>query len=94
MFEVMSKACDQCLLSPRKIVSDARRRQIMRETARRDCPFICHKASIAGREVACSLHYDATGGGQLARIARRLGMVRFVDPETMERMWAFTVPTG
>ncbi|MDD2878713.1 MAG: hypothetical protein PHZ23_15960 [Acidiphilium sp.] len=86
MFEVMSKACDQCLLSPRKIVSDARRRQIMRDTVRKDCSFICHKASISGRDVACRLHYDATGGGQLARIAGRFGMVRFVDPETLEHV--------
>lgn len=84
MFEVMSKACDQCLLGPHKIVSDARGRQIMRDTARKDCSFICHKASIAGREIACRLHYEATGGGQMARIAGRLGMIRFVDLATME----------
>jgi hypothetical protein len=50
---------------------------------RRDCAFFCHKATIAGREIACRGHFDATGGGQLARIAGRLGVIEFIDPKTL-----------
>jgi hypothetical protein len=84
MFDVMSRQCDQCLLSPNRIVRPGRVKGILKDTARKDCHFICHKGSIAKRDIACRAHYDATGGGQLARIARRLRMVREIDPETLE----------
>ena len=82
-FELMSEPCDQCLMTANKIVSDARRKQILKETLRKDCAFICHKASIAGREIACRGHFDATGGGQLARIAGRLNAIKLVDPKSL-----------
>ena len=81
-FDVMAECCNQCLMTPNKIVSNARRRQIVQDTRRRDCHFICHKAD--GRDIACRGHMDATGGGQLARIAHRLNAVRLIDPETLE----------
>ena len=83
-FDVMAKCCNQRLMTDRKIVSDARQRQILRDTVRKDCSFVCHKASIANREIACRGHYEVTGGGQLARIAGRLGSLRFIDPETLQ----------
>jgi hypothetical protein len=82
-FEVMSRPCDQCLLTPQRIVRPGRVKEILRETARRDCHFQCHKGTIAGRDIACRAHFDATGGGQLARIARRLNAVVEVDPDTV-----------
>ena len=83
-YDLMARPCDQCLLSAQKIVSDVRRRQILAETARKDCAFLCHKGTIAGRQIVCRAHYDASGGGQLGRIARRLGAIREIDPETLE----------
>ena len=83
-YDLMSKPCDQCLMTDQKIVSNERRRQIVKETIRDDCQFICHKGQIAGREIACKGHHDATGGGQLARIAGRLNAIRLIDPETLE----------
>jgi len=85
-YELMSEPCDQCLMTANKIVSDARRKQIVKETMRRDCAFYCHKATIAGRDIACRGHFDATGGGQLARIAGRLGMIEVVDPKSLSSL--------
>ncbi len=82
-FAIMSRPCDQCLLSPDRIVSARRAAQIIRETVRDDCHFICHKGTLADREIACRAHYDKTGGGQTARIFRRLGMIVEVDPDTV-----------
>jgi hypothetical protein len=79
----MARACDQCLMTPAKIVSNARRTEILCETRRRDCAFSCHKGTLADREIACRGHYDATGGGQLARIAGRLGAIVEIDPDTL-----------
>lgn len=82
-FEVMAEQCDQCLYGQNKIVSDARRKEIIREITRKDCHFICHKASIVGREVCCRADFDRRPG-QLARIAGRLGAVKFVTVEELQ----------
>lgn len=79
MFYVLSKRCDQCLYGPDKIVSHARRKQLIRDLNRDDTHFICHKASIAGVEAACRGDWEQRGCGQLGRIAGRLNAVNFVD---------------
>jgi hypothetical protein len=71
-------------MSPGRIVSGARCKEILRETARRDCAFICHK-SPPGRRIVCRGHADATGGGQLTRIMDRLNMIDLIDPETLQK---------
>lgn len=78
MYQVMREACDQCLMSPNKIVSNERRTQILRDTAQRDCPFYCHKAQIAGELVVCRGHHNAQPS-QLGRIAERLQCVELYD---------------
>jgi hypothetical protein len=77
-FKVMAERCDQCLYGPNKIVSDESRKQILRDTVQSDRHFICHKATIAGTEACCRGDWDAHCGGQLGRIAGRLGVVQFV----------------
>lgn len=83
-FEVMSRKCDQCLLTPQRIVSAKRMAQIVRDCRRKDVSFVCHK-SPRGRQIHCRGHFD-TGVGQFSRIAERLDMVVEVDPETLERI--------
>lgn len=82
-FDVMARKCDQCLLTPQRIVSAKRMAEIVRKCRQQDISFICHKASIAGRDIACRGHFD-TGVGQMSRIAERLGMVREIDPDTLQ----------
>lgn len=79
MFKVMAERCDQCLYGPDRIVSNQRRAEIIREIKRKDCHFVCHKASMNKQDVACRGDWDQRGCGQLGRIADRLGMVEFVD---------------
>lgn len=81
MFEVCEKPCDQCLFSKDRVVSAARVRQILTECKRDDMHFICHKASLEGREACCRGFYD-TRDTNLIRIAQRLGAIRFVDSAT------------
>ena len=81
---LMARPCDQCLMTPKRIVSKRRAQEILRETRRLDCHFICHKAQIAGKTAACRGHFDATGGGQLYRILGRLDGIVEIDPDTME----------
>lgn len=78
-FKVMQRPCDQCLLSKNKIVPNASRYAILRKARAKDSFFVCHKATIAGLEVVCRGYFDAYGGGQLGRIAERLGCLEFVE---------------
>lgn len=81
-FKVMENRCDQCLYGPNKIVSNKRRAEIINEITRRDNHFVCHKATLAGENIACRGDWDQRGCGQLGRIAGRIGAVEFVpEPE-------------
>lgn len=82
--KIMARQCDQCLYSKARIVSGKRASQIIRDTARQDRDFLCHKGSLAGQEIVCRGHLDATGGGQLTRIMGRLGGIKWIDPATLK----------
>lgn len=79
MFKVYAERCDQCLFSKDKIVSDARRTQILKDCRRRDSHFICHKS----KDVCCRGFYD-TQSCNLIRIAGRLGAIEFVPVPTQD----------
>lgn len=82
-FRIMAQRCNQCLFGPNKIVSDARRRQILRECARKDSHFICHKATIQDKEVCCRGFYNADPyASNLMRIASRLGVIEIMEEDT------------
>lgn len=78
--KVMETACDQCLFSKNRIVPAARVRQILKECERDDTHFVCHKATIAGRDVCCRTFYD-TRTSKGIRFAQWLGVVKFVQVE-------------
>lgn len=77
-FVVLAERCGQCLYGKDKIVSNARRANIIRGLTKDDGHFICHKATILGRAAACRGDWDQRCCGQLGRIAGRLDMVTFV----------------
>ncbi len=83
-FKVMDRRCDQCLYGDNKIVSDARRKQLLRDTVGQDNHFLCHKATIVGEDVCCRGDFDAHGGGHLGRIAGRFGMIEVVSADEYE----------
>lgn len=83
MFKVLKERCDQCLYGPNKIVSNERRAEIIREITRKDAHFICHKATMVGKEACCRGDWDQRGGGQLGRIMDRLNAVEFVDEKDL-----------
>lgn len=81
MFQVADKCCNECLFSPNKIVSDARKMSVLRGCMQNDSHFVCHKASIKGADVCCRGFYN-TMDSQMIRISKRLNMVEFVDVES------------
>lgn len=81
--KIMAGQCGQCLYSKNRIVPSKRAAQIMRDTARQDRDFLCHKGTNAEQEIVCRGHLNATGGGQLTRIMGRVGAIEWIDPATL-----------
>jgi hypothetical protein len=85
MFKVMKERCAECLYGPDKIVSNARRKQLLNELECKDSHFICHKATMVGKDVCCRGDWEQRGGGKVGRFADWLQMVEFVDEESLVR---------
>jgi hypothetical protein len=75
LFKVQKKQCNQCLFGPNKIVSDARRRQIIKDCVEEDTYFNCHKGTIKGIDsLCCRGFWDAFKDRfNLGRVIQRLG---------------------
>lgn len=76
--------CDECLLSKNRLVSEPRKRQILKECYEKGTYFICHKATLKGRAVICHSFAKSTdGAGNVAiRVAQFFRLIRYVDPAT------------
>lgn len=84
MFEVTKERCDQCLFSKDKIVSDNRRKEVLNTCKRNDSHFVCHKASIAGKDICCKGFYE-TQSTNLIRVMGRLNGIQFVEIPDMPK---------
>lgn len=74
-FRVYQDRCNECLYSKDKIVSDARRRDLIEQT--KDGWFVCHKASILGESVCCKGNYDSWPS-KTRQLAEELDLIEFV----------------
>lgn len=83
----MSKRCDQCLFSDKKIVSDEAKQQILQDIRIKGNFFVCHKASIGGiGGGCCKAFFDQSEDGIVVAV-KRMGMpVQWIDPDTMEEV--------
>jgi hypothetical protein len=77
--QVLSKRCGECLFSSARIVSAARKAEVLRDCARSDRHFVCHKA---GGNVGCRGFYDVCPS-TAQQVLGRLGMLEFVDEKSL-----------
>lgn len=77
-FKVAVERCAQCLFSQDKIVSSARRKDVLNSCRKKDTHFICHKFTIAVNQDVCCKGFYETQTSQMIRIAQRLNAVEFV----------------
>lgn len=82
MMKVAKKCCGQCLFTSKKIVSDERKDQLLKDCVKDDAHFICHKATIKNDDVVCRGFYENYSTNMI-RIAGRLGAIKCVDVEAM-----------
>ncbi len=79
MIQVYHECCNQCLLSKNRIVSASRVKEIINGCVKKQTHFICHKASIEGKDILCKTYFDKFGHySQMVRIAERLNMVEYI----------------
>jgi len=77
--KVYDKQCSQCLFSKNRIVSKERASEIIKGCVNDQSHFICHKATIEGKDIMCRGYYDKLGHhSQNLRIAQRLNIVQFI----------------
>lgn len=83
--DVMARRCGECLFGKDRIVSAQRAASILRGAAEKDVPFLCHKGTIASREITCRGSWDADGGGRIGRMVKTLcpSVLRWIDPDTL-----------
>lgn len=87
---VAREKCSQCLYTENRIVPNARTKEIFRDCARKDTHFLCHKGTIAGKDVVCAGCYESRNPGQLVRIMERLNGIEFVDAENLGQNGSFS----
>ncbi len=81
---VMNKMCDQCLFGPNKIVSEARKREVLAHCRSRDAHFVCHKFTLAGEEGVCHEFFQQETTN-LLRVMERFNGIEFVSPDDYEK---------
>ncbi len=85
--KVYKECCKNCLLSPDRIVSPQRAKDIIKNCAKDQTHFICHKATIENKEIVCKTFYDKFGHvSQMVRIAERMNMIELVDQINSEKL--------
>lgn len=85
-FLVAAEQCDQCLLSPHRIVSGRRMADLLADSARKDSFFVCHKFTMAHiadpsapEHVCCRAFYDLDPMAcTVMQIGARLNRVHFI----------------
>ena len=78
MFKVKNQCCNECLFTKNAVVSNKRKKDILNGCKKNDNHFICHKATIEGKDICCKGFYDSQTCN-LMRIAQRLDAVEFVN---------------
>lgn len=79
MLKVFKTPCENCLFSDDKIVSNARKKELLSNCKKEQTHFICHKSTIKGEDTVCSGFYKKMGHvSQLIRIMQRIGGIELI----------------
>lgn len=79
-FRICAERCDECLFSKDKIVSERRKKEVIRDARQGQGYFICHKVSLRDQNGCCRGFFDSYGYDiQIYQIASRLGFVIWID---------------
>lgn len=85
--KVYNECCKNCLMSPDRIVSPTRAKEILNNCAVNQSHFICHKATMEGKDICCHTFYKTLGyRSNLIRVMERIGGIEFVEQKDSEKL--------
>ena len=88
--KVYAEPCQNCLLSPDRIVSSKRAKQIIKDCAQNQTHFICHKASMNGQDICCKTFFDTLGHlSKNIQFAKWLDVVKFIPLPDGEKLISY-----
>lgn len=86
-FKVFKEQCQNCLLSPDRIVSAKRAKEIIQSCAQDQTHFICHKSSMEGGNTCCKGFFDKFGDlAKNIRMAKWLDAVEWVEQNDSKKL--------
>lgn len=77
--QVCSRPCDECLFSKNKLVSDQRAGEILEQCEEERTHFICHKGTLAGKNIVCNGFYREKTTPYL-ELMKATGKIELIDP--------------
>jgi len=80
-FYVAARRCGECLFSKDKIVSDARRREVLAQCERTGRFFVCHKDPLDGGPPVCCRGFFEARDSVAVEIAKRLNAIVPIEVE-------------
>lgn len=79
MLHVMEHPCNECLFSKNKIIEENAKESLIEECLKKDMYFICHKATIIGKDYVCKGFWDRYKSDVvITRMALAWGFWKFV----------------
>lgn len=86
-FKVFSTQCKNCLLTPDRIVSAKRAKEIIQSCAKDQTHFVCHKSSMEGGNTCCKGFFDAFGHlSKNISLAKWLGVIHWEEQEDSPKL--------
>jgi hypothetical protein len=85
--KVYKTCCQNCLFTKDRLVSGKVAGQIIKDCIKNQSYFVCHKATLQGKDIVCANFYSQMSKySQAIRMAERLGILEFVEQNDGEKL--------
>lgn len=86
MKQIFNKPCKNCLFSNDRIVSQERANEIINGCITDGTFFICHKASMNGKDTACNVFFHKHMNDDISKVMIKVGLLEFVEHDDNEKI--------
>lgn len=86
MKQIFNKPCKNCLFSKDRIVSQERANEIINDCVTQGKFFICHKASMNGKDTACNRFFHQHMNDDISKLMINIGLLEFVEHDDNEKI--------
>jgi hypothetical protein len=91
---VADRKCTECLFSLQRLVPPERAAELIKKTITKKKFFVCHKGSLAGRDLVCHGSFQQYVSPDWQQLLLLMEKIRFVNPDRLEDLMSkFVVAT-